>query len=286
MSTANTTRLQFQENGLSIWITIPPKVGDFSSSTSSVDDNCTTKVISLDNLYSSTMERKLERQEDLSTSKLPFLWKVYEMLEDVETTGQTNIVSWSSDGKSFKVHQVQPFIADVIPKYSKLSKYKSFQRQLYFYGFTRINSGPHKGAYHHPKFLRGHKTLCLSMSPKANTNRNRGRRRSTTTSSCSQGRIREYFAKQPALITAVPDCSKSSTSTIRNSNIALLNSTAGGNSVARCVSLWSTGEQVHAMNQVQGNSTETGSLPSTNVAATRGNNEMDFVFSGMPFHSV
>ena len=50
--------------------------------------------------------------------------------------------------------------------YFKQSKYKSFQRQLYLYEFTRITAGPNTGAYYHPKFVRGLQTLCLSMAPK------------------------------------------------------------------------------------------------------------------------
>jgi hypothetical protein len=108
----------------------------------------------------------MHRDEDLPSSKLPFVWKLYEMLEDMEQSGNEDIVSWVADGKAFKVHKLKQFTEEIIPAYFKQSKYKSFQRQLYFYAFTRITSGPDAGAYGHPKFVRGIKTLCLSMTLK------------------------------------------------------------------------------------------------------------------------
>ena len=42
----------------------------------------------------------------------------------------------------------------------------SFQRQLYFYGFTRQAKGPLAGSYFHPNFRRDKKFLCLSLTTK------------------------------------------------------------------------------------------------------------------------
>merc|ERR1712238_299550 len=88
-----------------------------------------------------------------------------------------------------KVHKLQQFVDKIVPTYFKQTKYKSFQRQLYFYGFQRVSSslsssstmGSSKqkqmrgqqqqktvGSYRHPMFVRGNKTLCLSMVPKKN----------------------------------------------------------------------------------------------------------------------
>jgi hypothetical protein len=112
-----------------------------------------------------------DKEDDLASSKLPFVWKLYEMLEDVEANGQEDIVSWIDEGRGFKVHSMQTFANDIIPKYFRQSKYKSFQRQLYFYDFQRVTSGPDVGGYKHPKFMKGVKTLCLSMMPKKNARR-------------------------------------------------------------------------------------------------------------------
>jgi len=113
----------------------------------------------------------LAQDPNLPSSKLPFAWKLYEMLETVHKNEvDTDIVSWVDNGEAFKVHDLNRFVDEIVPTYFKQSKYKSFQRQLYFYGFIRETSFGKKchtpGSYRHPKFIRGKKTLCLSMAPK------------------------------------------------------------------------------------------------------------------------
>eukprot|EP00934_Nitzschia_sp_Nitz4_P002002 Nitzschia sp. Nitz4//scaffold231_size31564//17049//17849//NITZ4_007941-RA/size31564-processed-gene-0.37-mRNA-1//-1//CDS//3329543296//2002//frame0 len=144
----------------SIQIFLPPKPkGMNPGPTSSSGDEAVT-------MGSVMTLSSLSQEEDLAASKLPFVWKLYEMLEEVERNGQEDIVSWVDEGKAFKVHKLDSFVQDIIPKYFRQSKYKSFQRQLYFYEFARIQSGPNAGGYCHPKFIKGVKTLCLSMTPK------------------------------------------------------------------------------------------------------------------------
>jgi hypothetical protein len=99
----------------------------------------------------------LGKDVDLPASKLPFTWKLYEMLEDVEENGQDHIISWVNNGMGFQVHKMDMFVKDIIPIYFKQSKYKSFQRQLYFYNFKRNSKGPRLGSYYHPMFVRGNK---------------------------------------------------------------------------------------------------------------------------------
>lgn len=118
----------------------------------------------------------LAQDPNLPSSKLPFAWKLYEMLETVhKNEADTEIVSWVDDGKAFKVHDLKRFVEEIVPTYFKQSKYKSFQRQLYFYGFIRENSagkqGHTPGSYRHPRFVRGQKTWCLSMAPKKSKKR-------------------------------------------------------------------------------------------------------------------
>jgi hypothetical protein len=113
----------------------------------------------------------LSQELDLPSSKLPFVWKLYEMLEGVEKSGEEHIVSWVESGRAFRVHNLEEFVQNIVPIYFKQSKYKSFQRQLNFYDFTRITSGPNSGAYYHPDFLKGSKTLCLTIRPKVTKSR-------------------------------------------------------------------------------------------------------------------
>jgi hypothetical protein len=107
----------------------------------------------------------LRKDHNLASSKLTFLLKLHEMLDNVENTGNQHIVSWMPHGRAFKVYRAKSFVQKIIPYYFNQSKYKSFQRQLHLYEFTRTRHGPEAGAYSHPNFIRGVTSLCLSMSP-------------------------------------------------------------------------------------------------------------------------
>jgi hypothetical protein len=98
---------------------------------------------------------------DSSTS---FPSKLYQMLEDAETKGFEDLVSWQPDGKSFKAQKVEGFVKDVLPLYFGQIKYKSFQRQLNLYGFSRVHKGLTRGSYTHELFVRGRKPLSLNIS--------------------------------------------------------------------------------------------------------------------------
>ncbi|CAJ1957486.1 unnamed protein product [Cylindrotheca closterium] len=107
----------------------------------------------------SLLELSMQQDGSLRTSKIPFGWKLHTMLEDTEKSDMEDIVSWVNSGRGFKVHDLDAFMEKVVPFYFRQSKWKSFQRQLYFYGYTRASSG----AYQHPSFIKGNKTLSLSM---------------------------------------------------------------------------------------------------------------------------
>ena len=59
--------------------------------------------------------------------KLPFPYKLYQMLSDADQEGFQDIVSWNATGTSFKVHDSVAFTKTIIPKYFKQTRYKSFQ---------------------------------------------------------------------------------------------------------------------------------------------------------------
>lgn len=65
--------------------------------------------------------------QDTNTSLFPH--RLYEMLVGCENQAKCHIVSWLPDGKAFKVHQVPEFVATILPRHFRQSKYKSFQRQ-------------------------------------------------------------------------------------------------------------------------------------------------------------
>ena len=104
---------------------------------------------------------KFTDKEKLSMfhKEFQFPWKLYEMLERANKEDFSSLVSWMPGDSSFKVHDAENFVKTVMPRFFKQTKYKSFQRQLNLYGFTRVDTGPNKGGYRHFSFRKGRKDL-------------------------------------------------------------------------------------------------------------------------------
>jgi len=118
-----------------------------NSSSSTVDD-----MTDMDNMF----------------TKFAFPFKLHSILENAEKFNKEEIISWLTSGKSFKIHKPKEFADSVMPQYFNQTKYRSFQRQLYIYGFDRIKdkSSDEYGAYYHELFVRGVSDLCLDMTRK------------------------------------------------------------------------------------------------------------------------
>merc|ERR1719356_1451484 len=122
----------------------------------------------------STTDADQRRTSDNSSSsdennnmftKFAFPFKLHSILESSGTSGQENIISWLPSGKAFKIHKPKEFADVIMPQYFNQTKYRSFQRQLYIYGFDRVKdkSSDDYGAYFHELFIRGASDLCLDM---------------------------------------------------------------------------------------------------------------------------
>jgi hypothetical protein len=96
-------------------------------------------------------------------TSLQFPWKLHEMLNDAEIEGFTSIVSWLPDYNSFKVHDQKAFTSQIMARYFRQTRYKSFQRQLNIWCFQRIAKGAGRGGYMHALFVRTKPSLCYSM---------------------------------------------------------------------------------------------------------------------------
>jgi hypothetical protein len=92
-----------------------------------------------------------------------FPQKLHQLLEETQKNGQWDVISWLPDGKSFKVHDKEEFIRNIMPSFFDLTKYKSFQRNLNLWGFTTVPKGPEKGKCSNPYFLRGFPLYCKAM---------------------------------------------------------------------------------------------------------------------------
>ena len=101
------------------------------------------------------MNKSGPRRNILSSgSDLTFPYNLYNMLEYASSDAQyCSIISWSSSGKSFAIHNREEFMAHVAPMFfPKQSKYRSFTRQLNIWGFSRLNN---RGVWAHADFIRG-----------------------------------------------------------------------------------------------------------------------------------
>jgi len=98
--------------------------------------------------------------------KFAFPFKLHSILENAEKSNQEEIISWLPSGKAFKIHKPKEFADIMMPQYFHQTKYRSFQRQLYIYGFDRVKnkSSDDYGAYYHDLFVRGVTDLCLDMT--------------------------------------------------------------------------------------------------------------------------
>lgn len=96
--------------------------------------------------------------------KLQFPWKLHRLLDEADANGHSSVISWMTDGGSFKVHNKQTFAENVMPKYFESSKFKSFQRSLNLWGFQTVQKGLEKGQCIHRFFIRGHPDLCVHMN--------------------------------------------------------------------------------------------------------------------------
>merc|ERR1719261_377243 len=101
-------------------------------------------------------------------TKFAFPFKLHSILESAGTSDKESIISWLPSGKAFKIHKPKEFADVIMPQYFNQTKYRSFQRQLYIYGFDRVKdkSSDDYGAYFHELFIRGASDLCLDMQRK------------------------------------------------------------------------------------------------------------------------
>ena len=96
-------------------------------------------------------------------AKTTYILQIHKMLEDSETERNTDIVSWLSHGRAFRVHNVDEFTKTIMPRYFK-ALFNSFCRWLRAWGFVRMTEGKDRGAWYHRYFVRGVTSLCRNMT--------------------------------------------------------------------------------------------------------------------------
>ncbi|KAG7362088.1 HSF-type DNA-binding protein [Nitzschia inconspicua] len=102
----------------------------------------------------------LQRDAKISAkNENTFPWRLHVVLDASESEGFTDVISWIDD-KSFRVHDPDAFVDQIMPRFFQQTKYKSFQRQCNLWGFDRISNGPQRGGYTRKEhFVRGQASL-------------------------------------------------------------------------------------------------------------------------------
>jgi len=109
-------------------------------------------------------ELALNDQKESANETFP--QKLYRMIEEAESEGLNDVISFSPHGRVFAIHKPRQFITEFMPRYFSTSRMSSFQRQLNLYGFRRVKGGTDKGGYYHELFLNGQKELCRKIKRK------------------------------------------------------------------------------------------------------------------------
>ena len=91
-----------------------------------------------------TAQEEKRRQQKNDKSLFPSL--LHDLLDDVESLNEADIVCWRPSGACFKVHKRDEFMTKVLPRYFRQTHYKSFVRQLNIWGFACVTQGPDKGS--------------------------------------------------------------------------------------------------------------------------------------------
>lgn len=89
----------------------------------------------------------------LAKDNIQFPVKLYVMLNEAEKKGFHHIISWMPDGEAFRIHDPEG-LTQILGMFYKLTKFKSFLRQLQNYGFQRVLKGYGKGICKHEMFSR------------------------------------------------------------------------------------------------------------------------------------
>jgi len=108
-----------------------------------------------------------DSDNDSQADLFPYI--LHGMLGDVERIGQTNIVSWKADGKSFRIHDPDAFVSFILGKYLKkyvggiASRLTQFRSDLKDWGFEDVVDGNRMGeSFTHHCFQKGQTNLVVT----------------------------------------------------------------------------------------------------------------------------
>jgi hypothetical protein len=121
-STVTSTAPQLDQNSLAVTFPqLPPEQRTKNTATMSMK---AAPKVTMDMLRKS---RKTPKEPDTSTAN--YVLRVHDMLEDAQADNFSDVISWQSHGRAFKIHQPEKFYREILPKYFHC-KQTSFLRWL------------------------------------------------------------------------------------------------------------------------------------------------------------
>ena len=97
--------------------------------------------VTVNNLHTHVLTSSSHSHPPLQqTQQHDFPWAMYEILETADKRNENDIVSWGPDGTGFQIHDRDQFIERYMKTMTKMSRFKSFQRQVRKQYHTRSTS--------------------------------------------------------------------------------------------------------------------------------------------------
>lgn len=130
-----------------------------------------------------------------------FPTRLHDLLDKAEEQGYDDVISWHRDG-GFKIHDKEKLLP-ILHLSFRITKFKSFLRQLQAWGFHRVHCGPDKGLCTHELFKRGERSLLAGMKRKYS---------SSGSNSCVAAKNSATIAANSTTTTTVTDVPKAEAS--------------------------------------------------------------------------
>ena len=93
---------------------------------------------------------------DLESLPQQFPVKLFRLLLQAERENMEDVICFSHNGLAFHIHDRHRFASELIPQYFRHNSMASFRRQLYLYGFTKVEHGR---GYRHDLFRKSRPDL-------------------------------------------------------------------------------------------------------------------------------
>ncbi|KAF0716919.1 Aste57867_2587 [Aphanomyces stellatus] len=110
-------------------------------------------------MTTSELPRTMTSVPPLPDTTAPFLSSLWTILHSEDTS----VVSWCKDGRAFAIHDCGAMESDILPRHFRHGNLASFQRQLNYFGFRKLQSmvGVSNNVYCSPHFQR-HNPACIA----------------------------------------------------------------------------------------------------------------------------